>query len=72
MSPETISAMKKARTEAKRALKAIKSLLEHNFDGHAVDRADWSRSCLESLIERLNVEIDDYEWRERTHSADYK
>lgn len=71
MSPETVTAMKKARAEAKRALKAIEALLEYNFDGHAMDRADWSRSCLEALIERLNVEIADYEWREkRTGCAD--
>ena len=63
MSPEAITAMRKARAESKRALKAIESLLEQNFDGHAMDRAEWSRSSLEALIERLNVEIDDYEWR---------
>ena len=65
MSPETVSAMKKARAEAKRALKAIVGLLEHNFDGHATDRADASRSCLDALICALNVEIADYEWHEQ-------
>lgn len=65
MTPETVCAMKKARTEAKRALKSIEALLEHNFDGHATDRADASRSCLDALICALNVEIADYEWRKR-------
>ncbi len=65
MTPEAVCAMKKARTEAKRALKSIEALLEHNFDGHATDRADASRSCLDALICALNVEIDDYEWHKR-------
>ena len=64
MTPETAAAMKKARAEAKRALHAIEALLEHYFDGHAMDRAEASRSCLDALVCALNVEIDDYEWHE--------
>lgn len=65
MTDDTVNAMKKARTESKRALRAIEALLEYYFDGHAMDRADASRSCLDALICALNVEIDDYEWKKR-------
>lgn len=65
MTQDTYDAMKKARAESRRALKAIEALLGHCFDGHAQDRADASRSCLDALICALNVEIADYEWREK-------
>lgn len=60
ISEETVNAMKKARAESKRALKAISALLEHNF-GYSWDRAYAAKSCIEALIPMLNVEIDDYE-----------
>lgn len=64
ISDETVNAMKKARAESKRALKAISELLEHNF-GYSWDRAVAAKSCLDSLIPCLNVEIDDYEMEKR-------
>lgn len=64
ISEETVNAMKKARAESKRALKAISALLEHNF-GYSWDRAVAAKSCLDSLIPCLNVEIDDYDMAKR-------
>ena len=61
---ETVNAMKKARAESKRALKAISELLEHRF-GYSWDAAYSARRCLDALIPLLNVEIDDYEMEKR-------
>lgn len=64
ISEETVNAMKKARAESKRALKAISELLEHNF-GYSFDRAYAAQQSLDWLIPMLNVEIDDYEMAKR-------
>lgn len=68
ISEETVNAMKKARAESKRALKAISELLEHNV-GYSWDRAVAAKSCLDALIPLLIVEIDDYENGKKTGGA---
>jgi len=66
MTDETYKAMKKARTECKRALSALQALLElYPFDGHTAERCDAARQCCDAAICMMTVDIADHEMEAR-------
>ena len=65
MTEETYKAMKKARTECRRAVSALLALLEHPFNGHTVDRCDAARQCCDAAIDLMTVDLDDHDWHKR-------
>ena len=74
MTQDILAMIKSARREAKRAIKTLQALLaDGRMNGHLLDYADSSVSCLDAFLCEANIEIADAEFQakqEKEHEVE--